>query len=78
MAVQFVKVNPENWPEVKNAGKSVAEVFKRVELCKSISDARRMIKQGAIKLDGQKVSCQDARLIIIGNVTFCVEKELVN
>jgi len=44
----------------------IANLLKNAKLCKSSSDAMRMIKQGAVKIDGEKVT--DTRLRIkVGN-----------
>jgi tyrosyl-tRNA synthetase len=41
---------------------AIANLLKVADLVKSTSDAMRMIKQGAVKIDGNKVD--DARLVI--------------
>ena len=43
-------------------GLAIANILKEAGLTKSTSDAMRMIKQGAVKIDGEKVS--DPKLII--------------
>jgi tyrosyl-tRNA synthetase len=40
----------------------IAKVLQQAELCESTSQARRMISQGAVKVDGEKVSDVDLRL----------------
>ena len=57
---------PDDMPEVEitaEAGKlSIANVLKDAGLTKSTSEAMRMIKQGAVKRDGEKIA--DAKLIV--------------
>ncbi len=50
---------------VGNDGIAIANVLKQVGLTKSTSDALRMVKQGAVKIDGEKVS--DPKMIIAVN-----------
>jgi len=47
---------------VDDAGCAIANLLKDAGLTKSTSDALRMVKQGAVKIDGEKVS--DPKLII--------------
>ncbi|MCK5524698.1 MAG: tyrosine--tRNA ligase [Thiomargarita sp.] len=51
---------PEDIPEVtltsKNGTIAIANLLKEADLTASTSDAIRMIKQGAVKIDGEKVS----------------------
>lgn len=57
---------PEDMPEVSinsaAEGMPIANVLKEAGLVKSTSEALRMIKQGAVKIDGQKV--QDANILL--------------
>lgn len=57
---------PDDMPEVTVAlveGEiGIANLLKEAELVASTSDAMRMIKQGAVKIDGEKV--EDTRLVI--------------
>jgi tyrosyl-tRNA synthetase len=48
--------------EAKDGGIAIANLLKEAGLTKSTSDAMRMVKQGAVKIDGEKIS--DPRLII--------------
>ena len=48
--------------ESNNGGVAIANVLKEAGLTKSTSDSMRMIKQGAVKIDGEKIS--DPKLII--------------
>lgn len=68
---QFVKqfrqgVLPENLPEVAlsiaDAHISVVHLLKEAGLTKSTSEAMRMIDQGAVKLDGEKVLSTDTQI----------------
>ena len=56
---------PDDIPEVEldagSKGIAIANVLKAAELVKSTSDAMRMIKQGAVKRDGDKID--DAKMI---------------
>lgn len=56
---------PEDMPELTLAmgeGIAIANLLKEAALVASTSDAMRMIKQGAVKIDGEKVS--DTRLLL--------------
>ncbi|MFC3123276.1 tyrosine--tRNA ligase [Agaribacter flavus] len=57
---------PEDMPELELAlpedGLAIANILKDASLVGSTSDAIRMIKQNAVKIDGEKV--QDTRLIV--------------
>jgi tyrosyl-tRNA synthetase len=57
---------PDEMPEVTLAlppeGMAIGNLLKAADLVSSTSDAMRMIKQGAVKIDGQKVD--DTRLIL--------------
>lgn len=46
----------------KDGGLAIANILKEAGLTKSTSDAMRMIKQGAVKIDGEKIS--DLKLVI--------------
>ncbi len=51
---------PDDIPEValhcENGSMGIAHVLKNAGLCASTSEAMRMIKQGAVKLDGEKIT----------------------
>ncbi|MFC4702042.1 tyrosine--tRNA ligase [Glaciecola siphonariae] len=57
---------PDDMPEVSIAlpseGLAIGNLLKEAELVSSTSDAMRMIKQGAVKIDGEKVD--DTRLLL--------------
>jgi tyrosyl-tRNA synthetase len=57
---------PDDMPEVELAlpaeGIAIGNLLKSADLVASTSDAMRMIKQGAVKIDGEKVS--DTRLLL--------------
>ncbi len=59
---RFQKGNmPEEMPEFEfDAGMPIANLLKDAELVNSTSDAMRMIRQGAVKIDGEKV--EDTKL----------------
>ena len=51
------KENPDDMPEVKNAqGKAISAVLIEAGITKSKGEARRLIDQGAVKINGEKVS----------------------
>ena len=56
----------ETEPEVELAandgGLAIGNLLKDADLVKSTSDAMRMIKQGAVKIDGERI--EDTKLII--------------
>jgi len=62
---------PENIEEVEvtteNDSLAIANILKTAGLTKSTSDAMRMIKQGAVKIDGEKVS--DTKLALAIDTT---------
>lgn len=50
---------PDNLPELKidlGDGMPIANLIKEAQLCASTSEAMRMVDQGAIKIDGEKVA----------------------
>ena len=59
-------VMPDEMPEIElrsqGGAMPIANLLKDAELTNSTSDALRMIKQGAVKIDGEKVS--DSKLEI--------------
>ena len=58
------KENPDDMPQFNNAnGKSVSSVLIEAGIAKSKNEARRLIDQGAIKINGEKVS-RDEPLIL--------------
>ena len=69
---------PDEMPEITLSlpvdGIAISNLLKQANLVASTSDAMRMIKQGAVKIDGEKVS--DTRLILtnIGEAVFQVGK----
>ncbi|EAR57060.1 tyrosyl-tRNA synthetase [Photobacterium sp. SKA34] len=72
---RFQKGNlPDEMPEFEfEAGLPIANLLKEVALVNSTSDAMRMIRQGAVKQDGEKV--EDTKLVpTAGNYVFQVGK----
>lgn len=65
---------PDEMPEFTfAAGTAIANLLKNAELCASTSEAMRMVKQGAAKLDGEKI--EDAKLEpLAGTYVFQVGK----
>ncbi|PSV19781.1 tyrosine--tRNA ligase [Photobacterium leiognathi subsp. mandapamensis] len=72
---RFQKGNlPDEMPEFEfEAGLPIANLLKEATLVNSTSDAMRMIRQGAVKQDGEKV--EDTKLVpAAGNYVFQVGK----
>lgn len=65
------KAIPDEMAELSLAlppeGLAIANLLKQAELVSSTSDAMRMIKQGAVKIDGEKVA--DSKLILSASCT---------
>jgi tyrosyl-tRNA synthetase len=57
---------PADLPEVSLAAKGdglpIAQVLKQAGLCASASDAQRMVEQGGVKVNGEKVSDRSLKL----------------
>ncbi len=56
---------PDDMPEVQISlvdGMPIANLIKEAQLCSSTSEAMRMIKQGAVKIDGEKI--EDPKVVI--------------
>jgi tyrosyl-tRNA synthetase len=49
-------------PSIKDNGYAIALLLKDAGLTSGTSDSNRMIKQGAVKIDGEKIS--DNKLIV--------------
>lgn len=66
---------PEDIPEVQletdEQGMPIANVIKSADLTKSTSDALRMLKQGAVKIDGDKVT--DKQHLVKRGETFILQ-----
>ncbi len=66
---------PEDIPEVEletdEQGMPIANVIKSADLTKSTSDALRMLKQGAVKIDGDKVT--DKQHLVKPGETFILQ-----
>ena len=61
---------PDEMPELTLAGEDgigIAHLLKGASLVASTSDANRMIKQGAVKIDGERV--EDRTLVIASGST---------
>lgn len=54
---------PENIPEFSIEAKPVANILKEAGLVASTSDGLRMIKQGAVKINGKAVSSKDEKVV---------------
>ena len=57
---------PDDMPEVEVSAQEdtipLANLLKQAGLCPSTSDAMRMVKQGAVRIDGERV--EDSRIAI--------------
>ncbi|GHA07480.1 tyrosine--tRNA ligase [Arenicella chitinivorans] len=65
---------PDDIPEVHIAirdGLLIGGVIKEAQLCPSTSEAMRMVKQGAVKIDGERVS--DPKLLINAVTPFVLQ-----
>ncbi|MFT4938895.1 MAG: tyrosyl-tRNA synthetase [Paraglaciecola sp.] len=65
---------PELSLALPELGWSIANLLKEAELVSSTSDAIRMIKQGAVKIDGEKVSDTKLQLTLAGQAVYQVGK----
>jgi tyrosyl-tRNA synthetase len=69
---------PDDMPEIELAleegGIAIGNLLKQAELVGSTSDAMRMIKQGAVKIDGEKVSDTRFRIEQAGEAVYQVGK----
>ena len=65
---------PDDMPEAKvdlGEGLPIGLLLKEIQLCASSSEAMRMVKQGAVKLNGEKI--EDPRAIIQEKVAFILQ-----
>lgn len=65
---------PDDMPEVSivlNEGMPIANLAKEANLCPSTSEAMRMVKQGAVKINGEKIS--DHRALISESEPFVLQ-----
>ncbi|MFX4223948.1 MAG: tyrosine--tRNA ligase [Aestuariibacter sp.] len=69
---------PDDLPEVEIAlseeGLAIANLLREASLVSSTSEAMRMIKQGAVKIDGEKVSDTKLQLTETGSAVYQVGK----
>jgi len=65
---------PEITLEIETAEIGIANVLKQANLTSSTSDAFRMIKQGAVKIDGEKVSDKNLNLPVNSEHIYQVGK----
>ncbi|MGQ8365296.1 tyrosine--tRNA ligase [Glaciecola sp. 1036] len=69
---------PDDMPEVtvalEDGGIGIANLLKEADLVASTSDAMRMIKQGAVKVDGEKISDTKLRLTESSTAVYQVGK----
>ena len=60
--------------EAGDDGYAIANLLKDAGLCSSTSEALRMIQQGAVKIDGDKVSDKSLRIAAGTEAVFQVGK----
>ena len=65
---------PELEIELPSEGVAIGNLLKQAELVGSTSDAMRMIKQGAVKIDGEKVSDTRVKIEQAGEAVYQVGK----
>src|SRR5690554_7176132 len=77
---------PDEMPEytiaTENGELPIGHVLREAELVSSTSEAMRMIKQGGVKIDGEKVDRKSTRLnsshVRISYAVFCLKKKKKN
>ena len=52
-------------------GISIAVLLKQAQLCSSTSEAMRMVKQGAVKINGERIS--DSKLVVTENEALVLQ-----
>ena len=65
---------PDNLPEVSIAlgdGMLIGNLTKQAQLCASSSEGARMVKQGAVKINGHKL--EDPRMVILETEPFVLQ-----
>ena len=62
---------PETTKEVGESGLPLANLLQKLNLTASTSEAHRLVKQGAVRLDGEKVS--DSRQMILADQTLIIQ-----
>lgn len=62
---------PETTKEVGESGLPLANLLQKLNLTASTSEAHRLVKQGAVRLDGEKVS--DSRQIMLADQTLIIQ-----
>jgi len=62
---------PEREVDLGSDGLPIGLLIKGVQLCPSTSEAMRMVKQGAVKIDGEKIS--DPRMLIKESAPFVLQ-----
>ena len=69
---------PDQMPEleisINDEGLGIANILKQAELVSSTSEAMRMVKQGAVKVDGQKIDDPKLKINKLGTNVYQVGK----
>ena len=50
---------------------NIAQLLKQVDMTKSTSESIRLIKQGGVKIDGEKI--EDPSLVLLANNTYVIQ-----
>ena len=70
---RFIKVEPDF--DISGIGLELAQVYVDVNFCKSKSEFRRFVKQGAVRIDDVSVTDEYARIANDGNGFMVIEHE---
>lgn len=68
------KLNPDNIPTFKIKKTNIVDVLVATKLTSSKSEARRLINQGGVKVDGKKVTSEDFKIGKIGKDGVVIQK----
>jgi len=68
------KLNPDDMPAFKTKKRNIVDVLVVTKLASSKSEARRLIKQGGVKVDGKKVTSEDFKIGKIDKDGVVVQK----
>lgn len=66
--------NPDDMPIVKTSKKNIIEILEITKLVSSKTEARRLIKQGGIKVDGKKISDENFEIKKIDKDGVVIQK----
>jgi tyrosyl-tRNA synthetase len=66
--------NPEEILEIKVTKKNILDILEETKLASSKSDARRLIKQGGVKIDGKKLDDENLEIGKMGKDGMIIQK----